>query len=76
MRRDASRYRGRVHAIRTLHPQGLSGVATRIALLRAVNGETGKLPMADLRAMRVDAGFAEVRTCIVSRNVLLDGFRR
>ncbi|MEQ1754177.1 MAG: DUF1697 domain-containing protein [Micropepsaceae bacterium] len=42
-----------------------------IALLRAVNvGGTGKLPMADLKAMCVDAGFANVRTYIASGNVL------
>ena len=43
-----------------------------IALLRAVNvGGTGKLPMADLRAMCEAAGFAEVRTYIASGNVVL-----
>lgn len=43
-----------------------------IALLRAVNvGGTGKLPMADLRAMCESAGFRDVRTYIASGNVVL-----
>ena len=42
-----------------------------VALLRAVNvGGTGKLPMAELRAMCEQAGFADVRTYIASGNVL------
>ena len=42
-----------------------------VALLRAVNvGGTGKLPMADLRAMCVDAGFTCVETYIASGNVI------
>jgi len=42
-----------------------------VALLRAVNvGGTGKLPMADLKAMCVDAGFEGVRTYIASGNVV------
>lgn len=46
---------------------------TYIALLRAVNvGGTGKLPMAELRAMCEAAGFLRVRTYIASGNVLLD----
>ncbi|MFZ7090915.1 DUF1697 domain-containing protein [Primorskyibacter sp. 2E233] len=41
------------------------------ALLRAVNvGGTGKLPMADLRAMCTDLGFADVQTYIASGNVV------
>lgn len=45
---------------------------TYIALLRAVNvGGTGKLPMAELRAMCEAAGFKDVRTYIASGNVLL-----
>ena len=45
---------------------------TYIALLRAVNvGGTGKLPMAELRAMCEAAGFEDVRTYIASGNVLL-----
>ena len=44
---------------------------TWIALLRAVNvGGTGKLPMAELRAMCEAAGFTEVRTYIASGNVV------
>lgn len=42
-----------------------------IALLRAVNvGGTGKLPMADLRAMAEQAGLQDVRTYIQSGNLL------
>jgi uncharacterized protein (DUF1697 family) len=45
---------------------------TYVCLLRAVNvGGTGKLPMAELRALCEDAGFAEVRTYIASGNVVL-----
>ncbi|WP_407352537.1 DUF1697 domain-containing protein [Luteimonas sp. R10] len=45
---------------------------TWIALLRAVNvGGTGKLPMAELRALCTAAGFADVRTYIASGNVVL-----
>jgi uncharacterized protein (DUF1697 family) len=44
-----------------------------VALLRAVNvGGTGKLPMADLRALCVDAGFTGVATYIASGNVVFD----
>ena len=44
---------------------------TWVALLRAVNvGGTGKLPMADLRALCERAGFADVRTYIASGNVV------
>ena len=44
---------------------------TYIALLRAVNvGGTGKLPMAELRALCEAAGFADVRTYIASGNVV------
>lgn len=44
-----------------------------IALLRAVNvGGTGKLPMADLRAMCGDAGFVRVETYIASGNVVFE----
>jgi len=42
-----------------------------VALLRAVNvGGTGKLPMTDLKAMCVEAGFSNVRTYIASGNVI------
>ena len=45
---------------------------TYIALLRAVNvGGTGKLPMAELRAMCEFAGLQDVRTYIASGNVVL-----
>lgn len=48
------------------------GMHTYIALLRAVNvGGTGKLPMADLRALCEAAGFTDVRTYIASGNVVL-----
>jgi uncharacterized protein (DUF1697 family) len=44
-----------------------------VALLRAVNvGGTGKLPMADLKKLCVEAGFAEVETYIASGNVVFD----
>ena len=42
-----------------------------VALLRAVNvGGTGKLPMADLKAMAEALGYADVRTYIASGNLL------
>jgi uncharacterized protein (DUF1697 family) len=44
-----------------------------IALLRAINvGGTGKLPMADLKAMCEEAGFAHVATYIASGNVVFE----
>lgn len=44
---------------------------TYIALLRAVNvGGTGKLPMADLKAMCAAAGFTKIATYIASGNVV------
>jgi uncharacterized protein (DUF1697 family) len=44
-----------------------------VALLRAVNvGGTGKLPMADLKAMGEACGFANVRTFIASGNLLFE----
>lgn len=46
-------------------------MAVFVALLRAVNvGGTGKLPMADLRAICEAIGFEEVRTYIQSGNVV------
>lgn len=46
---------------------------TLIALLRAVNvGGTGKLAMTDLRAMCLEAGFANPRTYIASGNVVFE----
>ena len=48
-------------------------MTTWIALLRAVNvGGTGKLPMAELRAMCEAAGFSQVRTYIASGNVVFE----
>lgn len=48
-------------------------MTTYIALLRAVNvGGTGKLSMADLKAMCVDVGFDRVETYIASGNVVFD----
>jgi uncharacterized protein (DUF1697 family) len=42
-----------------------------VLLLRAVNvGGTGKLPMADLKRLCLEAGFAEVETYIASGNVV------
>ncbi|HEX5306416.1 MAG TPA: DUF1697 domain-containing protein [Dyella sp.] len=44
-----------------------------VALLRAVNvGGTGKLPMAELKAMCEEIGLARVRTWIASGNVLFE----
>ena len=44
-----------------------------VALLRAMNvAGTGKLPMADLRRMATNCGFANVRTYIASGNLLFD----
>ena len=44
-----------------------------IALLRAVNvGGTGKLPMADLKAMCEAEGFERVQTYIASGNVMFE----
>lgn len=44
-----------------------------IALLRAVNvGGAGKLAMADLKSMCVDAGFARIETYIASGNVVFE----
>lgn len=44
-----------------------------IALLRAINvGGTGKLPMAELRALCEALGFTNVRTYIQSGNVVFD----
>lgn len=44
-----------------------------VALLRAVNvGGAGALPMSELRAMCVDAGFARVETYVASGNVVFE----
>jgi uncharacterized protein (DUF1697 family) len=53
-------------------PRDRLGLMTSyVALLRAVNvGGTGKLPMADLRSLCCDAGFAGVETYITSGNVV------
>ncbi|HEU5350070.1 MAG TPA: DUF1697 domain-containing protein [Terracidiphilus sp.] len=46
---------------------------TYVALLRAVNvGGTGKLPMADLRALLAGLGFQNVETYIQSGNAVFD----
>lgn len=48
-------------------------MVTYVALLRAVNvGGTGKLPMAELRSMCTDLGFANVETYIASGNVVFE----
>ena len=48
-------------------------MAVHILLLRAVNvGGTGKLPMAELKAMCEDAGFSRVQTYIASGNVVFE----
>jgi uncharacterized protein (DUF1697 family) len=44
-----------------------------VALLRSVNvGGTAKFPMADLKALCEEAGFAKVKTYIASGNVLFE----
>lgn len=46
---------------------------THIVLLRAVNvGGTGKLPMAELRALAEQLGFANARTYIASGNLVFE----
>lgn len=46
---------------------------THVCLLRAVNvGGTGKLPMADLKALCEAAGFMHVQTYIASGNVVFE----
>ena len=46
---------------------------THIAFLRAVNvGGTGKLPMAELKAMALELGFVNPRTYIASGNLLFE----
>ena len=48
-------------------------MASTIALLRAVNvGGTGKLPMAELKAMAGGLGFDNARTYIASGNLLFE----
>jgi uncharacterized protein (DUF1697 family) len=48
-----------------------TALSTYIALLRAVNvGGSGKLPMAELKAMCEAEGFAQVQTYIASGNVV------
>lgn len=51
----------------------LAGMTAYVALLRAVNvGGTGKLPMADLRALAEGLGYTGVETYIASGNLLLE----
>lgn len=51
----------------------MTHASTHIALLRAVNvGGTGKLAMADLKAMCLEAGFANPRTYIASGNLVFE----
>lgn len=48
-------------------------MTTYIALLRAVNvGGTGKLPMADLKALCADLGYSRIETYIASGNVVFN----
>jgi uncharacterized protein (DUF1697 family) len=48
-------------------------MTTYIALLRAVNvGGTGKLPMADLKALCAELGYRRIETYIASGNVIFD----
>jgi uncharacterized protein (DUF1697 family) len=52
---------------------GRGSVTSYVALLRAVNvAGTGKLPMADLRAIAQELGFTRVRTHIASGNLLFE----
>ena len=53
--------------------QNLGKMTRTVALLRAVNvGGTGKLPMAELKAMAEELGFEDVRTYIASGNLLFE----
>ena len=64
------------HRVTGSSPVAGASTTTLIALLRAINvGGTGKLPMADLRALCEKAGFTNVRTYIASGNVVLDSKR-
>ena len=57
----------------SLRARAIETMATYVALLRAVNvGGTGKLPMADLKAMCEAAGFSRVQTYIASGNVVFE----
>ena len=48
-------------------------MSSQAALLRAVNvGGTGKVPMADLRALAQDAGLKNVRSLLNSGNLVFD----
>lgn len=48
-------------------------MSTYVALLRAVNvGGTGKLAMADLKRICIEAGFEQVKTYIASGNVVFE----
>ena len=48
-------------------------MSVQVALLRAVNvGGTGKLPMADLRALATKLGLKYVRTLLQSGNLIFD----
>jgi uncharacterized protein (DUF1697 family) len=59
------------------HEPYLRRVETWVALLRAVNlGRRNRVPMAELRRVLVDAGFANVRTVIASGNVVFDTARK
>lgn len=71
--------RGEWHAVHlhvhVMMPHGvhIESMTSFIALLRAVNvGGTGKLAMADLKAMCEAAGFHSVRTYIASGNVVFE----
>jgi uncharacterized protein (DUF1697 family) len=51
---------------------GGQGMTVHVALLRAINvGGTGKLPMAELKALAEDLGFRDVSTYIQSGNLVL-----
>jgi uncharacterized protein (DUF1697 family) len=47
-------------------------MAVHVAMLRGINvGGRRKVPMADLRALLTDAGYADVRTYVQSGNIVL-----
>jgi uncharacterized protein (DUF1697 family) len=51
-------------------------LASWVALLRAVNlGSRNTVPMAELRSVLADAGYADVRTVIASGNVVFEASR-
>jgi uncharacterized protein (DUF1697 family) len=72
--REHSRGGGRrVHRRDAEVAEEIGNMAKYVALLRAVNvGGTAKLPMTELKAMCIDAGFGQVETYIASGNVVFE----